>query len=198
VNDRLRAALARRIASHNKLVRATTAGGILAIIVMWLAIYFIAQWLLLFLASAVRGTEAGLPVHFRGWFLAGVALWFGVFWFTRWRSGPPPATEKGISGTFADFLLLPPRMTLGVARNLDNLVKLEPHEIDAASLFLARLVRAGKIPVASLPVELPGEDAPRDHLIGALRLLDLVYIRQPKDGAACIVPSNPQKLLAFL
>ncbi len=198
MNDRLRAALARRIASHNKLVKATTAGGLVVIIAMWLAIHFVAQWLLLFLASAVRGTEAGLPVHFRAWFLAGAALWFGIFWFTRWRAEPPPAAEKGISGTFTDFLLLPPRMTLGVARNLDNLVKLAPHEIDAASLFLARLVRAGKIPVASLPVELPGEAESRDRLIDSLRLLDLIYIRRPKDGPACIVPSNPQKLLAFL
>jgi hypothetical protein len=198
VNDRLRAALGRRIDSHNKLVKLSTLWSALLVIAMWLVIYFFVQWVLLFLASAARGTEGDLPAHFRRFFFIGVAVWFGVYWFMRWREGATLADDKGVRGTFADFILLPPRATIGAARNLDNLVRLSSDEIDAAAAFLERLVRAGKLPASSLPVELPGEDEPRDRVLAALQLMDLIYIRRPKHGDELVVPSNPQRLLAFL
>jgi len=198
VNDRLRAALGRRIDSHNKLVKLSTLWSVILIVVMWLAIYFLVQWVLLFLASAARGTEGDLPTHFRRFFLMGTGLWFGIYWFSRWREGANLADDKGIRGTLTDFLLLPPRATVAAARNLDNLVRLSSDETDAAAAFLEKLVRAGKLPVSSLPVELPGDDEPRDRVLAALQIMDLIYIRRPKDGNDLVVPSNPQRLLAFL
>jgi hypothetical protein len=93
-------------------------------------------------------------------------------------------------------LLTPPRATFAVLQNIRNRIRFNEEDLIAATDFLVRVVRSGKLPVSAVPVELPDESR-RDRVLTGLQLLDLVYIRK-KGQEAWIAVCHPQRLIKFV
>jgi hypothetical protein len=197
VNERLREALRRTVAAHNRLVRLSTVSSSIAVIFMWVAIYFIARWLTLLGSTVVKGLDAATPQHFDRVFGIVVVIWLIVGWIVRqqgvWQRAP---VDKGAGLVLLEVFFAPTRATFAVLHNMQNRIRFSENDLQAATDFLVRVVRAGKLATTAVPVELPDEDT-RERVLHALQLLDLIYLRQT-DRQAWFAVANPQRLLAFL
>jgi hypothetical protein len=197
VNERLREALRRKIAAHNQLVRFTTVWSATAVALMWCAIYFIARWLTIFGATAVKGLEATMPSRFDRNFGYVVLGWLIVGWIAR-QSGffHRARVEKTAGIMLIELFLAPTRVTFGTLQNIRNTIHFTEEELISATDLLVRIVRAGKLRTTAVPVELP-EQASRDRVVHGLQLLNLIYLRDTDEDSWYVV-ADPQRLLAFL
>lgn len=197
MNERLREALRRKIAAHNRLVIISSVSSVLGVIVMWAGFYFITRWAAVFSSTVVKGVEATMPERFdRAFVVIAVAL-LAVGWIAR-RAGfhQHLREEKGIGTLLIEIALLPARATFGTLQNLQNHIRFSEDELIAATDLLVRIVRAGRIAETAMPIEIPDE-ASRDRVLHALQLLDLIYLRR-SDTEACYSVADPQRLLRFL
>lgn len=197
MNERLRAALQRKIAAHNRLVTLTIVSSCIAVVAMWVALYFLAHWFLVALATVVKGVEAEAPQHVSRTFAIAVIAEFAAF-FLAHRAGfyQRLRDERGVLSTGLELCLLPARATFGTIQNLRNRIRFDETDLSAATDFLVRVVRAGKLPASSVPVDLPSEGS-RKRVLHALQLLDLIYLRRGKAEDYYSV-SDPQRLVPFL
>jgi hypothetical protein len=197
VNERLKAALARRIEAHNRLVKLTTVWSGLLVMLMWVVLYLVANWFVIFFATIVHGVDAEQPRQFWVVFAVGATLWTMIAWVERLRTGGDRRTERTMAGALIDILFAPPRVTLAVIANFCSRISFSEIELDRATVFLERMGRAGKIPVESIDSELPDEDT-RKHILESLQLIDLVCARCSSRGVEHLYPANPQSLVRFL
>ena len=197
MNERLREALRRKIEEHNKLVTLSSLGSFIAVVLMWVALYFVGYWLCTFFGTVVKGVDATLPQQYPRGFAIAVAVWLLVGWIAR-RAGffRVSRTEQGALVSIFELLLSPTRATFGMIDNMRNSVRLSDEELIAATDFLVRLVRAGKLAEHAAGAEFaPAVD--QTKILLGLQLLNLVYLRKG-ESASWITPSDPQRLLRFL
>jgi hypothetical protein len=196
VNERLKAALARRIEAHNRLVKLTTLWSGLLVVLMWLVLYLVSKWAVVFLSTILHGTDAEEPRHFWIVFTIGTIFWIMIAWIERLRTGGERSAERTLPGALVDILFAPPRATLAVIANFRSRILFTDTELDRATVFLERMGRMGKIPVTSIDAELPDEDT-REHILESLQFIDLVCARRSR-GVEHLYPANPQSLVRFL
>jgi hypothetical protein len=197
MNDPLREALRLKIEKHNRLVLLSTVATGLFALLLWPALFFLARWFYIFFATVIQGVETHIPQHLDRTLLLLGAGWIVAGWIDRQRRADElPGADPSLLSTLLAILLLPPRITLGVFDNLKNRIVLTEPQLQAAANFLARLVELGKLPLTALPVEWPDE-GPREHILGALRLLELIQERRIA-GLDCLTAANPEKVRAFL
>ncbi len=197
MNERLREALRRKIAAHNRLVVLTSICGVLAVAVMWAGLYLVSRWCVVMSATLVDGVEATMPPRFDRAFAVGVLVLLVAGWIAR-RFGlyQRLREEKGVGFTLIEVCLIPARATFGTISNLQNYLRLGEDDLRAATDFLVRVARAGKLAATAVPVELPDEST-RDRVLYALQLLDLIYLRRGNPDPVYAV-LDPQRLLPFL
>jgi uncharacterized membrane protein len=197
VNERLREALRRKIAAHNRLVRLSTVASAIAVVFMWGAIYFVARWLVIFSSTVVKGIDATMPRRFERHFAMILGVWLMLGWVARkFRYFEKLRSEQTAGHVLVELLLAPPRATFAVVQNISNRIAFSEDDLIVATDFLAKVGRAGKIRLTAATFDLPDEKQ-RGRVTTALQLLDLIYLRRKEDEAWYAV-SNPQKLLAFL
>lgn len=197
MNSRLKEALRRKIDGHNRLVRLSTIGAVLGVILMWVFLYFVANWLPVFFLTIVKGLDAEVPANLHRWILLVFALWLLAGLIDRAiRAGRAESLNPPAFSSALGFLLLPPRATFSIWDNLRNRIGLSEHELDLASDFLERLYRHGKMQVQSIPVELPAEDS-RERILTALRLTDLVRELEVRK-TDFLALANPERVAAFV
>jgi len=197
VNERLRAALHRKIAAHNRLVTLTALSSSVAVILMWVVLYFLTHWFFTMLSTVVKGVEAEVPQRIDRTFALAVIIEFGAYFLAR-RSGfyHRLRDERGLLSTGLELCLIPARATVGTVLNFRNRIRFTEEDLVSATDFLVRVVRAGKLPASAVPVEIPNEVS-RERVLHALLLLNLIYIRQGKEENYYSV-ADPQRLVPFL
>ena len=196
MNERLREALLRKIAAHNRFTTIVALSSTAAILLLWGSIYFVGRWLLTLLSTIVKGIEAAGPQHYDLWFwpilgawlLAGGIAWWRGFWRLR--------EEKGGLLTVLEVVLTPTRATFGAVESWGRRIRVDENQLIQATDFLVKVVRAGKFAEESVPAELPDEKS-RERVLRALQVLDLIYYRAANETGWYAV-ANPQRLLAFL
>lgn len=197
MNERLREALRRKIESHNHLVWISSISSAFAVALMWVALYFISHWLLVFGSTVVKGLDATMPQNFnRGFAIAAVGLLVAGWIARRLGLNQRLRDERSAGLVLVDLCLLPARATFGTIQNFRNHIRLSEDDLCAATDFLVRVVRAGKLAITAAPVEIP-DDAARDRVLHALQLLDLIY-RRKGDPADFFAVADPQRLVPFL
>lgn len=197
MNERLREALRRKIASHNRLVWLASVWSALGVMLMWVGFYFIAHWTAALGASVVKGVEAEMPQRVNRVFGVIVLVLLAAGWLAR-RAGfyDRLRAEKGAGTALVELVLLPARATFGTVLNLRNFLRLDEDDLCAATDLLVKIVRAGKLAASALPQEMAGTPQ-RERVVHALQLLDLIYLRQTEEDAVYSV-ADPQRLLRFL
>jgi hypothetical protein len=197
VNERLREALRRKVAAHNRLVWITGVWSGAAVALMWVAIYFIARWLLVLGSTLVKGLDATMPERFDRGFAIAAAAWLLVGWIAHRRGfWERVRGDKSAGDMLIELLLLPTRATFATLHNFRTLIRLSDDQLQTAATFLVRVVRAGRLAAADIALELP-EEAAREPVLHALTVLDLIYLRQNEREAFYAV-TDPQRLLPFL
>lgn len=197
MNERLREALRRKIAEHNRLVRLSTIAGGVAIVLMWGAIYCTSWWLTVLGATAAQGLEAEAPREFDRIIAVLFGAWVIAGWIARrFKFFDPRRLDSSAAAKVLELLLTPPRATFAVLQNVRNGVRFNHDDLIAATDFLVRVVRCGKLPLTAVPVELPDENR-RARVMNGLQLLDLIYLRK-KDELVWVAVSHPQRLIKFL
>lgn len=197
MNDRLREALRRKIAAHNRLVALSSICSVFAVAAMWVFLYFAVQWALAMSATVVKGVDAVMPGDFRRTFAIFAVALLSAGWLARRFGLYRRLREDRSAGlVMLELLLLPARATFASLSNVRNHIRLSEDDLQAATDLLVRIVRAGKLRATAVPVEIPG-DSSRERVLFALQLLELIYLRQgaPADFYAV---ADPQQLLRFL
>ena len=196
MNERLREALRRKIARHNKFVRLYALWSGFLILGMWIAIYLVSRWALILSRTIVQGVDAEPPNRFGWGFFLFVGLWFVAAWFEQKRQ---PAylrsNDRTLAEIFLELALFPPRATLSTIRHAGERVTLQESELVMATDLLERIGRAGKIPIQAAEFFHP--EAHHQNLCDALQTLDLVQVRRVK-GEEFFIITDPQRLAAFL
>jgi hypothetical protein len=197
MNSRLKEALRRKVDAHNRLVKLSTLGGALGVILMWTFLYFCANWLPLFFLTIVKGLDAELPANLNRWILVTFVLWLIVGLIDRLIGSREtgPSEPSAISSTLR-FLMIPPRATLSVWENSRNRIHLNEQDLEIASDFIERLYQVGKVQVQSVPVELPADDS-RDRILTALRTTQLIREREIQK-TSFLTLTHPEKVAAFV
>lgn len=197
MNERLREALRRQIAAHNRLVSLSIVWSVLGVALMWAALYFVARWLAVLGATVVKGVDAIMPERFDQVFgIAALALIVAGVVARRLGFHRRLREEKSVGFTLIELCLLPASATLATVENLGNHIRLSGDDLQTAADFLTRVVRAGRLATTSIPLELP-EERSRDRVLRALELLDLIYLRHAGPTVHYAV-ADPQRLLRFL
>ncbi|MEQ1860337.1 MAG: hypothetical protein ABMA13_10405 [Chthoniobacteraceae bacterium] len=197
MNERLREALRRKISAHNRFVWITTVWSVVAVAFMWLAIYFIARWVIVLGATVIKGLDATMPGRFDRGFAIAVIVLLIVGWIARRRGfWSRVREEKAATVILLELLLLPTRATFATVHGLRKLIRLSDDHLHTAADFLVRVVRAGRVVETDVPLEMP-EEAARARVLHALEVLDLIYLRK-SEGEASYSVADPQRLLPFL
>jgi hypothetical protein len=197
VNFRLKEALRRKVTAHNRLVRLSTWGAALGVILMWGFLYFVANWLPLLFLTIVKGVDAEIPPNLHRWILLIFVVWIVVGLIDRLvRKSEPNPSESSAAATTFKFLMLPPRATFAVWENSRNSIALSEHELEIASNFIERLFRIGKLEVQSIPVELPADDS-RDRILTALRTTQLIREREIQK-TTFLALTHPERVAEFV
>ena len=197
MNERLREALRRKLAAHNRLVCLSTLCATLGVATMWAGLYFAMRWMAVLGASVVKGVDATMPARVDQAFAATTLALLTAGWFAR-RAGffQRVREERGAGLMMLELALLPARATWGTLDNARSFLRLDDDDLRTASDLLVRIVRAGKLAATALPQEF-SRDGQRERVVHALALMELIYLRESDAGAVYSV-ADPQRLLRFL
>ena len=197
MNQRLKEALRRKIASHNRLVRLSTIGAVLGVAIMWGFLYFLANWLPVFFVTIVKGVDAEVPANLHRSILVFFTFWMLVGLIDRLvRARRAESLNATPMESALGTLLIPPRVTFSIWDNVRNRIWLSEYELEHASDFLERLYARGKMQMQSVPVELPDEHS-RERILTALRLTDLVRELEVKK-TDYLALTHPERVAAFV
>ena len=197
MNERLREALRRKIARHNKFVRLYGVWSGFLLLCMWAGIYFVSRWAVIFVRTISQGVDAEMPTHFGSGFLGFVVVWFAAGWMEQSRQPSYlVSNDRTLMEIFLEVALFPPRATLSAIHHVTQRVSLQEPELEWATTVLERAGRAGKLPLDTVEEVFP-EGADQERVLDALRTLDLVCVRRIK-GEDYLAVTDPQRLTAFL
>lgn len=192
-------ALRSHLAAHNFQVALLSALTLLAAAALWYVLHGVVKWLVLLFTTAVAGTEARLPSALEPifWTLAAVLVALAVI-DRRLRKDDRPRDHKSAGEIAWEFLLAIPRITLAIGGTLSAWQRLSEQEIADAVALIERLVHEHRVPLTSLPVEIP-DSASRFRILFALQLVQVIDIRREKGGASVSLnPLRPRALAAPL
>ncbi len=172
------AALRDHFARHNRRVAVLVALTLFLATGLWFISYAIVYWLTLLFLSAAHGLEARPPDTFPVLFIYSAALLIIVSWIARAIFPNDTARDdKSLFEIAADFLLAVPRATLAIWGNLSAWQRLTDDELELAAGLVKLLRDEPRLPLQSLPVELP-DRASRRKILLALQLSQVIKIRR--------------------
>jgi len=183
--------------NHNRNAFLASFGSLLGALASWLFIYFFFVLIALGLVTAARGEGAGSPAWIRptAYAICGILLIWGTIDHIRRHYQPAP--DRPIIGwhLFAEFLLLPTRMTLAIWGNLSATVWLSPREIDSAWDLLLQIREHGR----TAPTEIGGSNADRklaQRILTALTLVGYIDLHRLDDESFYLVRSDREEEIA--
>ena len=187
----IESALGAQFARHNRRVIGLSALTFAAALVLWAALYAVAQWLTLLAAAVIAGESAPLPPRFRVFFAWVAAALLGLALIERWLTRDHRVRdEKTGTAIIMDFLLAIPRVTLDAWGTLRAWQHLSRTELALAAAFVERLATVPRLPLHSAGLEIPNA-AMRAKILFALQLTEIVAVHR-RDREFCIA-LNPAR-----
>ncbi len=163
---------------HNRRVAYLASLTIFVAAGLWFISYAIVYWLTLLFLSATRGVEARPPDTFPALFIYSALLMIFVSWLARVLfPDETPNDDKSVAVIATDFLLAVPRATLAVWGNLSAWQRLSDDDLELAAHLVELLREEPRLPLQTLPVEMPGQAARRKILL-ALQLAQIIKMRR--------------------
>ena len=183
-------ALRREIARHNRRVALIALFTLAVAAGLWTVLYAVCAWVLMIALIAIGTERAALPHGFTTLYLVTAACAIGYAWIDRrFTPNDLPRDDKSYGEIASDLLLALPRITLTVPGTLRAWLRLTPAECESAAAFLHRLASERRIPLHSVPLEIPGEPA-RFRILFALQILEAIDLR--RDEHALWITLNPR------
>ena len=182
--------LRRRFAQHNRLVGLVAVLTLLVAAGLWYLLFALLYWLVFIFITAARGMDAHPPDALPALFIYSAGLLVLLTWFARNRS-PNEALkdEKSALEIASEFLLAVPRATLAVWGNLSAWQRLNRQEVELAADFLERLASEGRVPLHSVPLDIPDPRA-RMRILLALQLIEVMSVTQSDRTVWLSIPSK--------
>jgi len=171
-------ALRREIARHNRHVALITLFTLAVASGLWTVLYAVCAWVLMLGFIFADTSRTTLPQGFPILFLVSAACAVGYAWIDR-RFTPDahPRDDKSSSEIISDFLLALPRITLSIPGTLSAALSLKASERATAAALLHRLAHERRIPLHSIPLDIPDSPA-RFRILFALQLLEVIDLRR--------------------
>lgn len=171
-------ALRREIARHNRQVALIALFSLLVAAGLWAVLYAVCAWVLMLALVAAGVIRETLPHGFTILFLVIAACSVAYAWIDR-RFTPDelPPDDKTTGEIVADFLLALPRITLAVPGTLRAALSLKASERAEAAALLRRLAEERRIPLHSVPLDIP-DPRTRFRILFALQLLEVIEMRR--------------------
>ena len=183
-------ALRREIARHNRRVALIALFTLAVAAGLWTVLYAVCAWVLMIAFIAIGTERAALPHGFTTLYLTAAACAVGYAWIDRrFTPNDLPRDDKSYGEIASDFLLALPRITLAVPGTLRAWLRLTGDESALAAAFLHHLGHERRIPLHSVPLDIPGEPA-RFRILFALQILEAIDLR--RDEHALWITLNPR------
>lgn len=183
-HETLLEALKKHGAQHNQSVAAAIFFNTLLAALLWAALYFVSQWLLILFLTIIREGNGALPSAYPLGFLAVAFALLAAAWLDHLAT--PCERVRDNQDAFKivmDFLLAIPRLTFAAWGHFRAFVRLKDHEWLAAANLVADVARQRRLSLQHLTVELP-DDRQRDRIILAMSILRILELRQESEGPA--------------
>jgi hypothetical protein len=124
----------------------------------------------------IHGLDAQPPVYLPVLFIYSGGLLVLLTWLAHKRTTREiPKDEKSGFEIATEFLLAIPRATLAVWGNLSAWQRLNETELAQAAQLLARIESEGRLPLHSVPLEIP-QPKSRLRILLALQLVEVVHV----------------------
>ena len=183
------------LARHNLRVLFIACGTLLLAAALWLLLYALACWLILLAVSAGGASEAAIPRTFLRWFIALALVSTAWAWLCRRFLRQDIARDKKHSLEVAsEFLLATPRVTLSLFSTMTAWRRLSAPELEQAASFIHRLASERRMPLLSVPQEIP-DARTRDKVLLTLQLMEIIDLQ--KRGRDWIVTLHVSRPAAF-
>jgi hypothetical protein len=185
----LRAHLAR----HNLQVLFLAFGTLLLAAALWVLLYGLAIWLTLLVVSAEGVTETGLPRTFLRWFIAFALVSVAGAWLGgRFMRREIARDAKLPAEVASEFLLAIPRVTLSTFSVISAWRRLSAAELEQAASFIHRLAEERRLPLPSVPQEIPDARA-RERILLTLQIMQIIDLqKRDRDWFVTLHVSRPR------
>ncbi len=183
--------LRRQVAQHNWNAFGFALLALFVAAFLWVALYGALFSITMLAVTVVDGTEAAMPSGFYVAFAALAIALMGAAWFDRVITvDDRPVDRNPPFEIFMDLLLAIPRATFAVWGNLSAWQWLSRLELFLAADLVERVAREKRVPLLSVPRDIP-DDETRERIIFALLILRVLDIRHEDSApAGCASPPS--------
>ena len=183
-------ALRREIAGHNRRVALIAVFTLVVAAGLWIVLYAVCAWVLMLALIAIGTERATLPHGFTILYAVTAACAVGYAWIDRhFTPNEIPRDDKSPVEIASDFLLALPRITLAVGGTLRAWLHVSAAECEIAAAFLHRLGEERRLPLHSVPLDIPDEPM-RFRILFALQILGAIDLH--RDEHAVWIALNPR------
>ncbi len=163
-------------ARHNVRVVLLAGGTLVASIAAWLLLYFVGTWLLVIGFAVFDVHLTRIPHGFRIVFIVAAICAIVYAWVDRGLTpNERPGDKKRPMEIFSEFVLAIPRMTLSAGGTLAAWQRLDAGDLRQAATLLHRLSEEKRLPISSVPLDIPDPDAMMRILFG-LQLTQVIDV----------------------
>ena len=137
--------------------------------------------------------DDGIPRTFLRWFIATALVSTAWAWLRR-RLLPAemPRDKKPFWEVASDFLLAVPRITLSLFSTISAWRRLSDAELDQAASFIHRLAEERRVPLPSVPQEIPDARV-REKVLLTLQLMQIIDLqKRDRDWFVTLHVSRPR------
>jgi hypothetical protein len=178
---------------HNLRVVSLAFGTLVFTVALWVILYGLAIWLTLLAVSAQGITETMIPPTFFLWFVAFALVSIGLTWLCRRFLRQEIARDKKTPLEVAsEFLLAIPRITLSIFSTISAWRRLSAAELEQAASFIHRLAEERRMPLPSVPQEIPDARS-RERVLLTLQLMQIIDLqKRDRDWFVTLHSSRPR------
>jgi len=162
-------------------------------VALWALLYGLAYWLILLVVSVGGASDAGIPRTFLRWFMALAVVAMAWVWLgRRFLQHGMPGDKKVPFKVASDFLLAIPRVTLSMFGTISAWRRLSAAELDQAASFIHRLAAERRVPLPSVPQEIPDARS-REKVLLTLQLMQIIDLqKRDRDWFVTLHVSRPR------
>lgn len=175
---------------HNRRVAIFSAVTLVASVVMWALLYFVAQWLTLLFVTVVSEGTAPLPCGVSAVFATVAASLLAYAWVDRrLRPDDRPRDSKPAAEILGDIVLAIPRATIAAWSTFTARQHLTETELALAAGFLSRLAPRGRIAMSTVGYDIP-DAATREKVLLALQITGVIDVLHGKAETSILLSAQ--------
>jgi len=181
------------LARHNLRVAALALVTLLLAAALWIMLYGLVCWLMLLALSAEGVTETGIPRTFLRWFVGLALVSTAWVWFLRRLPRQEIARDsKHPVEVASEFLFAIPRVTLSTLSMISAWRRLSATELEQAAALIHRLADERRLPLPSVPQEIPDARA-RERILLTLQVMQIIDLqKRDRDWFVTLHVSRPR------